>query len=983
MRKNVPFQFAGVRISVITCVLMAACLVDSRGQAQLIKDVNAKENPYWVEYSELTPAGSASYFISRNTELWRSTGTSSGTIKIKTFKLIKSLTMVGSTLYFVANDGTSGLELWKSNGTTTGTVRVKDIRVGATGSDPTNLVNGNGILYFAANNGSSGREVWKSDGTSAGTVLVKDILVGSGSSNPTRLTNVNGTVFFNANNNVVGYELWKTNGTSAGTVLVKDIKPGSKLGSHPELLTNANGMLYFVADDGTTGRELWKSNGTASGTVRMKDIYPGITSSYIDHITAVGSSVFFSAYTPTYGTELWKSNGTAAGTVQVVDGMAGSASSTIDNLTNINNILFYTGSLNGKFSIIRTDGTTAGTKAILPALYSDYWISDAYFTLFNGAVYFFNGYQGAPDPASVGLYRTDISGTPATLVKVLYDETDYRNEEVSKFEGQMIATTSTMYLTGRIQESQGYKLVKSDGTTGGTVVVKDTFMPTLGSEPNAMLELNGIVYFVGQGFGTYDYYEGWSRHEVWKTDGTTAGTVALGKFKRVNDIKIAGSYVFYTGLNVAGTAYELWKTNGTTNTLVKSFPESENRDFFGLTASVNGILYFHNSLGEVWRSDGTTAGTTLMRDFHNVRSITYAAGKTFIIAGTEAGGEELWKTIGTPATTTLVKVLRSGYGNSSWVNTPRLTFNNAFYFLMDDGIHGLEVWRSDGTATGTYMAIELRPGDEADYNTDILTMTVYNSSLYLSAKDENGAWAVYKSNGTTSGTVKLKNIDFVSKFISVNNKLLLLREQTQSSTYPELWTTNGTSAGTVHVKVLDEYTHFSGYGDFEVVNNVLYFASRYSDYFWRSDGTTCGTIKFLAGVHGPAPIESIGTDLIFGGYNYMTEREIYKRNVSTTPGNPCGTSIASMEDVEVLEGETEVVSHYPNPFTDQVTIRVDGEQGDIANVRVFASNGAPVEVFENLDCNTDYAIGRQWNSGLYILHVKTKDRMLIRKIVKE
>jgi ELWxxDGT repeat protein len=44
------------------------------------------------------------------------------------------LTNVDGTLYFTANDGTSGYELWKSDGTEAGALRVKDIRSGAPSS---------------------------------------------------------------------------------------------------------------------------------------------------------------------------------------------------------------------------------------------------------------------------------------------------------------------------------------------------------------------------------------------------------------------------------------------------------------------------------------------------------------------------------------------------------------------------------------------------------------------------------------------------------------------------------------------------------------------------------------------------------------------------------------------------------------------------------------------------------------------------------
>ena len=88
---------------------------------------------------------------------------------------------------------------------------------------PSFLTDVNGTLFFTANDGTTGDELWKSDGTEAGTVLVKDIFPGAigripFSSSPNFLTDVNGTLFFNANDDPTGNELWKSEGTEAGTV---------------------------------------------------------------------------------------------------------------------------------------------------------------------------------------------------------------------------------------------------------------------------------------------------------------------------------------------------------------------------------------------------------------------------------------------------------------------------------------------------------------------------------------------------------------------------------------------------------------------------------------------------------------------------------------------------------------------------------------------------------------------------------------------
>jgi ELWxxDGT repeat protein len=189
-----------------------------------------------------------------------------------------------------------GNELWKSEGTSNGTVLVDDINPGSNGSYPGGLTNVNGTLFFGANDGTHGEQLLKSDGTSNGTVLVDDINPGSNGSNPGDLTNVNGTLFFNADDGTHGTELWKSDGTSNGTVLVDDIQPGSA-GSYPSNLTNFNGTLFFSADDGTHGIQLWASDGTAAGTTMVSDFNPnsGLGLNPSLQLTNANGTLFFTA----------------------------------------------------------------------------------------------------------------------------------------------------------------------------------------------------------------------------------------------------------------------------------------------------------------------------------------------------------------------------------------------------------------------------------------------------------------------------------------------------------------------------------------------------------------------------------------------------------------------------------------------------------------------------------------------------------------
>ena len=91
---------------------------------------------------------------------------------------------------------------------------IKDIWSGSSYGSPTSLTAVGDTLFFQANDGDNGTELWKSDGTSSGTVMVKDIdarnpFFNEGSSYPRGFTAVGNTIYFTAKDGIYGYELWK------------------------------------------------------------------------------------------------------------------------------------------------------------------------------------------------------------------------------------------------------------------------------------------------------------------------------------------------------------------------------------------------------------------------------------------------------------------------------------------------------------------------------------------------------------------------------------------------------------------------------------------------------------------------------------------------------------------------------------------------------------------------------------------------------
>ena len=242
---------------------------------------------------------------------------------------------------------------------------------------------------------------------------------------------------------------------------------------------------------------------------------------------------------------------------------------------------------------------------------------------------------------------------------------------------------------------------------------------------------------------------------------------------------------------------------------------------------------------ELWRTDGTAAGTHIVKDIWPGPSSSYphcltnVNGIIFFVAMTETTLFELWKTDGTENGTVLVKDINTGIGNGS--SNPRyLTNVNGVLFFSATDSYGTELWKSDGTSTGTILVKDIIVSGSS-YPREL---TDVNGELFFTADAGNGnVRNLWKSDGTEIGTVLVLDNDPDPKELININGILYFAAQTLPDKCVKLWRSDGSEPGTYMIKDLWMPSGLTN------VNGTLYFTSGYTGHeLWKSDGTTDGTI---------------------------------------------------------------------------------------------------------------------------------------------
>lgn len=428
---------------------------------------------------------------------------------------------------------------------------------------------------------------------------------------------------------------------------------------------------------------------------------------------------------------------------------------------------------------------------------------------------------------------------------------------------------------------------------------------------------------------------------------------------------------------------------------------------------------------EIWVSDGTAAGTKVLKEIEpgtggcDPEALTMIGSKLFFAAFSGVG-RGLWVSDGTEAGTTL---LNSVIAKDLKVYKGKLYFKG---YDKDPNNDDAALWESDGTVAGTkkiynpanftkevayispgtknlYVSIGSQDGiiNTYDFANNKLTalhdskvtarLVSFNNKDFLFCKSLDGGITpneLRETDGTVAGTksiVKLKSLGFFSTILAAEKYAVFTATDTKGE---ELWVTNGTAAGTFEID-LNKGIGSSEPGDLVRIGNDIYFSAAYNDGkdYGRepmvTDGTVAGT-KLIADM-APGATSSFPQHFSLATFAGKTNL-IFACKVDTKTGSePYKIEIKLTTDSKEQATEDKTLfSIQPNPSSANTATTLSITlKGSTAQLSIYDLQGKIIKK-ETIQNDQQTIELQNINKGIYIVQIITSDaRVKTQKLIMQ